>query len=147
LDPENGYAYDQLSWALGYEHPPDAAGAEATARKAIRLQSSLYPAYYHLDRALLLQKRFDEAIAAFEQMRQLAPRASSADLGIGQMYLAEGEYDKALKAILTDFQPSGITSYWPGAIYAAKATVPKRSKPCRRRLSLLRLPGAVPIES
>ena len=120
LDPDNGYASDQLSWALGYEQPPDAIGAEAAARKAIQLQTSLYPAYYHLGRALLLQKRYDEALAAFEQMRQMAPHASSASLGIGQVYLAKGEYDKALKAIMTDFKPAGVTYYWLGAIYAAK---------------------------
>ena len=120
LDPDNGYASDQLSWALGYQQPPDAVGAEAAARKAIRLQTSLYPAYYHLGRALLLQKRYDEALAAFEQMRQIAPRANSADLGIGQVYLAKGEYDKALKAMTADVRPSGINYYWLGATYAAR---------------------------
>ena len=120
LDPESGYASDQLSWALGYEQPPDAVGAEAAARKAIRLQTSLYPAYYHLGRALLLQKRYDEALAAFEQMRQMAPHASSAYLGEGQVYLAKGEYDKAVNALMTDFKPAGITYYWLGAAYAAK---------------------------
>jgi non-specific serine/threonine protein kinase len=120
LDPDNAYASDQLSWALGYQQPPDAVGAEAAARKAISLQSALYPAYYHLGRALLLQKRYDEALAAFEQMRQMAPHATSADLGIGQVYLAMGEYDKALKALLKDPRPAGINYYWLGAGYAAK---------------------------
>ena len=120
LDPDSGYASDQLSWALGYQLPPDAVGAEAAARKAIRLQTSLYPAYYHLGRALLLQKRYDEALAAFEQMRQIAPLANSADLGIGQVYLAQGEYDKALSAMLASFKPAGINYYWLGATYAAK---------------------------
>jgi len=120
LDPDSGYAADQLSWALGYQQPPDAVGAEAAARKAIRLQTSLYPAYYHLGRALLLQKRYDEALAAFEQMRQIAPLANSADLGIGQVYLAKGEYDRALKAMMASFKPAGINYYWLGATYAAK---------------------------
>ena len=120
LDPDSGYASDQLSWALGYQQPPDAVGAEAAARKAIRLQTSLYPAYYHLGRALLLQKRYDEARAAFEQMRQIAPLANSANLGIGQVYLAQGEYDKALSAMSANFKPAGITYYWLGATYAAK---------------------------
>jgi TolB-like protein/Flp pilus assembly protein TadD len=120
LDPDSGYATDRLSWALGYEYPPDAVGGEAAARKAIRLQTSLYPAYYHLGRALLLQKRYDEALAAFEQMRQMASHSASASLGVGQVYLAKGEYDKALRAITTDFKPSGITYYWLGATYAAK---------------------------
>lgn len=36
------------------------------------------------------------------------------------MYLAQGEYDKAVKALTTNFKPSGITYYWLGAAYAAK---------------------------
>ena len=120
LDPNSGYASDQLSWALGYLQPPDAIGAEAAARKAIRLQTSLYPAYYHLGRALLLQKRYDEALAAFEQMRQINRSATGADLGVGQVYLAQGEYDKAVKAFTANFKPTGINYYWLGAAYAAK---------------------------
>jgi TolB-like protein len=38
LDPENSYAWDLLSWALGYEQPPDAAGAEKAARESLRLE-------------------------------------------------------------------------------------------------------------
>jgi TolB-like protein/DNA-binding winged helix-turn-helix (wHTH) protein len=120
LDPNSGYAADQLSRALGYQQPPDANGAEAAARKAIRLHASLYPAYYHLGRALLLQKRYDEALAAFDQMRQINRGASGADLGVGQVYLAQGEYDKAVKALTANFKPSGINYYWLGAAYAAK---------------------------
>ena len=120
LDPNSGYASDQLSWALGYQQPPDAIGAEVAARKAIRLQQSLYPAYYHLGRALLLQKRYDEALAAFEQMRQINRGTSTANMGVGQVYLAQGEYDKAVKALTANFKPSGISYYWLGAAYAAK---------------------------
>ncbi len=119
LDPDSGYASDLLSWALGYEQPPDAQGAEDAARKAIRLQASLYPAYYHLGRALLLQKRYAEAIAAFEQMHQLSPAATSAVQGLGQVYLAQGDYDKAITA-LTVKSPSGVMLYFLGAAYAAK---------------------------
>jgi len=43
----------------------------------LRLQTSLYPAYYHLGRALLLQKRYDEALAAFEQMRLSLPSTTA----------------------------------------------------------------------
>jgi tetratricopeptide (TPR) repeat protein len=61
---------------------------------------------------LLLQQRYHEALAAFEQMRQIAPHANTADLGVGDVYLAKGEYAKALNAIMTDFKPAGITYYW-----------------------------------
>ena len=119
LDPDNGYASDLLSWALGYEQPPDPRAAEEAARKAIRLQASLYPAYYHLGRALILQQRYPEAIAAFQQMKQLNPSATSAQQGLGQVYLAQGDYDKAVAA-LTAREPSGVMLYWLGAAYAAK---------------------------
>jgi tetratricopeptide (TPR) repeat protein len=66
------------------------------------------------------QRRYNEALEVFEQLRQMAPHGSNADLGIGQVYLAEREYDKAIKAMMTDFNPGGITYYWLGAAYAAK---------------------------
>ena len=91
----------------------EGASGRSTGRTTLVHQSDL-------GRALLLQRRYDEALAAFEQMRQMAPHASSASLGIGQVYLAEGEYDTALKAIVTDFKPTGISYYWLGAAYAAK---------------------------
>ncbi len=120
LDPNSGYAADLLAWALGYQVPPDAVGAEQYARKAIRLESSLYPAYYHLGRALLLQNRYDEALSAFEQMHQLSPSAPTAMMGMSQVYLAKGQYEDALVAINKNFQPSAITYYWLASIYAAK---------------------------
>ncbi len=99
-EPENAYAWDYLSWALAYQQPPDADGAEGAARKAIRLQPSLYGPYYHLGRALLLQKRYQEAIAAFEHAKELSPGSSIPDLGLGQVYLAQGDYERAVASFL-----------------------------------------------
>jgi hypothetical protein len=42
LDPENSYAWDLLSWAPGYEQPPEGAGAEKAARQSLRLEPALY---------------------------------------------------------------------------------------------------------
>jgi len=36
------------------------------------------------------------------------------------VYLAKGEYDKAIKALTANFKPNGISYYWLGAAYAAK---------------------------
>ena len=124
LEPDSGYASDLLSWALSYQVPPDAVGAEAAARKAIRLESSIYPAYYHLGRALMLQGRYDEALASFKQMQDLSPKASTASLGFAQVYLAKGDYDRALAAVKSNIQPSAITYYWEASIYAAKNDKP-----------------------
>jgi eukaryotic-like serine/threonine-protein kinase len=120
LEPDNAYAWDQLSWALGYEQPPEAAAAEKAAREAMGLQPLMYGAYYHLGRALILQQRYTEAIAAFEHVRELNPAASSsADLGLGQVYLAQGDNEKALATLSKSVVPAGISYFWLGAAYAA----------------------------
>jgi tetratricopeptide (TPR) repeat protein len=72
----------------------------------------------------MLQGRYDEALASFKQMQDLSPKAPTANLGIGQVYLAKGDYERALTAIKVNFQPSAITYYWLGAIYAAKGDKP-----------------------
>jgi non-specific serine/threonine protein kinase len=95
LEPNDANAWDLLSWALAYQQPPRAAEAEKAGREAIRLQPGHFGAYYHLGRALLLQNRTKEAAAAFQQAKALNPDFSSADLGIAQVYLAEGKYDQA----------------------------------------------------
>jgi serine/threonine protein kinase/Tfp pilus assembly protein PilF len=119
LNPDNAFAWDMLSWALGYEQPPDSAGAETAAREAIRLRPSQYAAHYHLGRAFLLQQRYVEAVAAFEQARELNPAASLPDLGLGQVYLAQGDYDKALAALAKNARRAGINYFWLAAAYAA----------------------------
>ncbi len=120
LDPDNAYAWDLLSWALGYEQPPEAAAAEKAARESLRLQPSLYVAYYHLGRALFLQQRYAEAIAAFEHARELNPTSSYLDLGLGQVYLAQGDYDKAVAALSKNVRPTGIDYFWLAAAFAAR---------------------------
>src|ERR1039458_167287 len=101
LEPDNAHAWDQLSWALGYQQPPDSADAEKAAREAIRLQPSMFQAHYHLGRALLQQKRFPEAIAAFEQAKSISPASGTADFGLAQVYIAQGDYDRAITTLLS----------------------------------------------
>jgi TolB-like protein/Flp pilus assembly protein TadD len=120
LDPDNAYAWDLLSWSLAYEHPPQAAASEKAAREALRLEPSFYNPYYHLGRALILEQRYPEAIAAFQRLKELDPKSTFPNLGLGQAYLAEGDYDKAVDAILKAMRPSGLNYYWLGAVYAAR---------------------------
>ena len=96
LEPDNAHAWDQLSWALGYQQPPDSVGAEKAAREAIRLQPSMFQAHYHLARALMQQERFPEAIAALEQAKSISPSSGTADFGLAQVYIAQGDYDRAI---------------------------------------------------
>jgi serine/threonine protein kinase/tetratricopeptide (TPR) repeat protein len=110
-EPDNSMAWDQLSWALAYEQPPDGVGAEKAAREALHLESTSARAYYHLGRALLVQRRFDEAIAAFNQAKEFNPDSATADFGVAQVYLAEGDYDRSLALLLK--QPSSMQDTGP----------------------------------
>ncbi len=95
IDPEDAWAWDQLSWALGYQQPPQAVEAEKAAREAIVRQPDFTNAYYHLGRALLLQERQQEAIEAFEHMLELDPNSTTAHFGLSQAYLATSEFGRA----------------------------------------------------
>jgi tetratricopeptide (TPR) repeat protein len=41
-------------------------------------------------------------------------------MGLGQVYLAQGDYDKALAALSKSVRPAGINYFWLGAAYAAR---------------------------
>jgi serine/threonine protein kinase len=121
LEPDNPLAWDLLSWALGYQQPPDALEAEKTAREAIRLQPSSAAAQYHLGRALLFQGRLSEANLAFQRAEEVGS-SDYKNLGMAQLSLAQGNYDQAL-AYLTKRNAGrkiAIDRYWFSAIYAAK---------------------------
>jgi len=120
LDPNNWHGWDLLSWALCYKQPPEPETAEKASRRALQLQPLFVPAYYHLGRALLLQKRYAEAIASFEREKELSPNGTMADLGLGQAYLAQGDYDRALALLTKGAQPAGINYFWISAAYAAR---------------------------
>jgi serine/threonine protein kinase/Tfp pilus assembly protein PilF len=119
LNADNAHAWDLLAWSLGYLQPPDAIGAEKAAREAIRLRPTLYPAYYHLGRALLLQKRYAEAITTFQHEEDLNPNATLAGLGLGQAYLAQGDYEKAVTEFEKSIKPAAVNYFWLAAAYAA----------------------------
>jgi non-specific serine/threonine protein kinase len=122
LEPENAYGWDLLSWVLAYQQPPDAAGAEKAARESIRLQPALIGAHYHLGRALLLQKRYAEAVAAFEQARELDPQFTTVDFGLAQVYLAQGDYDRAVEFLqkVLEKRRSSVLVIYLGLAYAGK---------------------------
>jgi serine/threonine protein kinase/Tfp pilus assembly protein PilF len=123
LEPDNNHAWDLLSWALAYEQPPDSVGSEKAAREAIRLQPGFFQAHYHLGRALLQQKRFPEAIAAFEQAKSISPASGTANFGLAQVYIAQGDYDRAITTLLSlpkADQSTPIAHYQLSMAYAGK---------------------------
>jgi TolB-like protein/Flp pilus assembly protein TadD/predicted Ser/Thr protein kinase len=121
LEPEDAQAWDALSWALAYQQPPDAVESEKAAREAIRLGGTSVASYYHLGRALTLQGRYQEAVAAVEQARELSPISPSVELGLGQVYLAQGNYDRAVTALSKAAKSRGaIFLFWLSSAYAAQ---------------------------
>jgi eukaryotic-like serine/threonine-protein kinase len=119
LEPENPRAWDFLSWALAYKQPPDPSQAEKAARESIRLEASSVSAYYHLGRALTLEGRYQEASAAFEHVRELSPTSPTADLGLAQVYLAEGDSERAVALLSKQGSRAAISLFWLSSAYAA----------------------------
>jgi adenylate cyclase len=136
LDPDDGFAWDNLSWVLTYQQPPESIEAEKASREALRLQPTLYQAYYHMGRALIQQQRYAEAIAAFEHEKELAPETTFPDLGLGQAYLAQGDYDKAIDAMSKAMRPSAVNYYWLGAVYAARGDKEKALATLQKTLDM-----------
>jgi TolB-like protein/Tfp pilus assembly protein PilF len=123
LEPDSGPTWDDESWALAYQQPPDGPGAEKASRESLRLGFSTMGSYYHLGRALLVQGRYDEAIAAFEHARKLSPTSYTPDAGIVQVYLAKKEYDRALQLFLRvpeKVRNTSLQEFLASSIYAGK---------------------------
>jgi serine/threonine protein kinase/Tfp pilus assembly protein PilF len=102
IDPSLPIAWDFLSWAYAYLQPPDLPAAEQASRESLRLGFSTMSAYYHLGRVLMLEKRYDEAIAAFNQAASLSPASDTPQFGLSQVYLAMGDADQALAHYLKE---------------------------------------------
>ncbi|MFZ0285710.1 MAG: protein kinase [Terriglobales bacterium] len=123
IDPSFPPAWDYLSWALAYQQPPDPEAAEKASRESLRLGFTNVSAYYHLGRALLLQKRYDEAIAAFSQGASISPESTTPQFGLTQVYLAEGDYDQAISNFFKEpeeVRSSPINQVVLAFIYAAR---------------------------
>ena len=120
LDPQSAFGWNQLSWALAYETPPDGAESEKAAREAIRLDPSNASGQYHLGRALLVQGRYEDAAVAFRRSEEVGSPKYGA-LGLAQVSLAQGKYDEAV-SYLKKSEPdkTAIFQYWLAAAYAGK---------------------------
>jgi serine/threonine protein kinase/tetratricopeptide (TPR) repeat protein len=138
LDPSSPIAWDYLSWALAYLQPPDLPGAEKASRESLRLGFSTMSAYYHFGRVLLLQKRYDEAIAAFDQAASISPDSSTPEFGLAQVYLAKGDYDQALTHFLKQSEASRgsfVSQIVLCSIYAARNDNEKALASLRKALN------------
>ena len=121
LEPDNALGWDLLSWALGYEQPPDALQSEKAAREALRLEPNSAASQYHLGRALIFEGRYDDAAAAFRRAKEIGSN-SYEGLGMGQLALAQGNYDQAIGHLMSTGVASktAMDQYWISSAYAGK---------------------------
>jgi eukaryotic-like serine/threonine-protein kinase len=134
-EPDNALAWDMLSWALGYDTPPQAVESEKAAREAIRLNPALTYAQYHIGRAFYLQGHFPEAMAAFDRCEELSGNSNAANLGRSQALAAQGKYAEAITTILKNgTSKSNINSYWLSSYYAGKGEKEKALATLRESL-------------
>jgi serine/threonine protein kinase/Tfp pilus assembly protein PilF len=136
LEPQNVLAWDLLSWALGYQQPPDAVEAEKAAREVLRIEPSRFMADYHLGRALMLQGRYQEAEAAFQHGRELNPGSTMSDFGLGQMYLLEGNPERALPLLEKEGRKESTTLFWLACAYSAHGDKEKALSAMQQALRL-----------
>ncbi|MCI0353675.1 MAG: protein kinase [Acidobacteria bacterium] len=118
LEPDNALAWMLLAWARSYQQPPNAKGAEEAARESIRLQPSSFAAYYQLGRARFLQGRYEEAIEAFQYAKTLNPQFTAPQIGLAQVYLAQGKHDLAVAELKKNL--STVAAVQMAVVYAAK---------------------------
>jgi serine/threonine protein kinase/tetratricopeptide (TPR) repeat protein len=121
LEPDNYLAWDLLSWSLGYEQPPDAVEAERAAREAIRLQATSAAGQYHLARALIFQKRYEEAEVAAHRAGEIGDKTYE-NMGMTQVSLAQGNWEQAVSygLKLGGGTKTAMNFYWLSAAYAGK---------------------------
>ena len=121
LEPDNALGWDLLSWALGYEQPPDALESEKAAREALRLEPNSAASQYHLGRALIFEGRYDDAAAAFRRAKEIGSN-SYEGLGMGQLALAQGNYDQAIAHLMSTgvAEKTAMDQYWISSAYAGK---------------------------
>ena len=90
----------------------------------------MFQAHYHLGRALMQQKRFPEAIAAFEQAKNISPSSGTANFGLAQVYIAQGDYDRAITTLLSlpkADQSTPVEHYQLSSAYAGRGDKEKCS--------------------
>jgi tetratricopeptide (TPR) repeat protein len=82
LDPQNGYAWCEMSAVLNAGDP---VGAENAARQAIRFRPTYSRGYLTLGAALQKQERLGEAVDAYKQSLQLDPSNQGLERVIGRL--------------------------------------------------------------
>ena len=136
-EPDNAAGWQYLGWALGYQTPPQAIEAENAAREALRLNPSLSYVQYHLGRALYMQGRFPEAMAAFDRCEELSGNPDLANFGRAQALMAQKRYAEAVTMMLKRSPlKTALDFYWLSASYAGNGEKEKALANLQKALEL-----------
>jgi tetratricopeptide (TPR) repeat protein len=84
----------------------------------------------------LLQKRNAEALATFRQEEELSPNGTMADLGMGQAYMALGEYDQAIGELTKSATPAAINYVFLSEAYSGRGDKEKALAALQKALEM-----------
>src|SRR5208283_1097707 len=124
-EPQNVLGWDLLSWALGYEQPPEPVEAEKAAREALKLEPLRLGAEYHLARALIEQGRYEEARTELQHARSRNPDSEELALGVAQVEIAEGNSERAIAIMDKDPSEGAVQFFWRACAYSQHGDVDK----------------------
>ena len=137
LDEAGAEAHTSLAWARFHEW--DWAGAEKEFKRAIELNPSYPTAHSWYGEYLMVQGRFDEALAEMNRASELNPLSPSLNLALGYRFYYAHQYPEAIgqiqKTLAMDanFVPAHV---YLGRAYAKKGTYPEAIAEMRKALEL-----------
>lgn len=91
--PEAHLALGKIRWM----HDRDPNASECALRRALELDPSLADAHIELGRVLVIQGRYDAAIAAMERARELDPMVAERHGNVAWAYWVARRYDDAIR--------------------------------------------------
>jgi Tfp pilus assembly protein PilF len=141
IDASLALARINLSIALLYL--PDLDGAAREATEAARLLPRAPQPPYIQGLVARAQNRPDEALAAFERVRQIDPRDVGTDVNLGQIYLQQRRYPDAIgrfRAALTE-EPFNVTATYNLALALTRAGQTNEGQQAMERFQTLRTSG------
>jgi DNA-binding SARP family transcriptional activator/TolB-like protein len=103
LNPTDRRSHEYLSKLYGWTDRPEAAVREA--RGLVDADPLSVTALRDLGRALLVSRRYDEALAQIERARTLGPPVRIASQMEGEIYAIRGMYPQAIAAFRTRSEP------------------------------------------
>jgi len=137
LDEAGAEAHTSLAWARFHEW--DWAGAEKEFKRAIELNPSYPTAHSWYGEYLMVQGRFDEALAEMNRASELNPLSPSLNLALGYRFYYAHQYPEAIgqiqKTLAMDanFVPAHV---YLGRAYEQKGNYPEAIAEMRKALEL-----------